>query len=100
MGFWESFVDILWWTLWIFVFAGFLFVVFRILVDIFGDDTLGGWGKFGWTAFILFLPVIGSLVYLIVRGPRMGERSLRRAQASRADDVEYVRGLMDDAAKG
>ena len=59
----------------------------------FSDDSLGGWGKFGWTVFIIFLPIIGSLVYLIVRGPSMGQR----AAAARASQVGYVRGLMDEA---
>ncbi len=97
MGFWESFWDILWWTLWIFVFVGFLFVVFRILVDVLTDDSLGGWGKFFWVLFVLVLPIVGSLVYLIARGPDMGRRDVERAAASRAAQVDYVRGLMDDA---
>lgn len=97
MGFWDSFWDIIWWTLWISIFFGFLIALFRIIVDIFADDSLGGWGKFFWTAFIIFLPVIGSLVYLIARGPGMGRRDLDRAAAARAAQVDYVRGLMDDA---
>jgi hypothetical protein len=100
MGFWDSFWSILWWTLWIFVMASFFVMVVRILWDVFSDDSLGGWGKFLWTVFIIFLPIIGSLVYLIVRGPSMGQRSLERAAASRAADVDYVRGLMDEAARG
>ena len=97
MGFWESFWDILWWTLWIFVFVGFLFMVFRILFDVLSDDSLGGWGKFFWVLFVLALPVFGSLVYLIARGPGMGRRDLERAAAARNAQVDYVRGLMDEA---
>jgi hypothetical protein len=100
MDFWDSFWSILWWTLWIFVMASFFVMVVRILWDVFSDDSLGGWGKFLWTVFIIFLPIIGSLVYLIVRGPSMGQRSIERAAASRAADVDYVRGLMDEAARG
>jgi hypothetical protein len=99
MDFWDSFWSILWWTLWIFIFVGFLFVVFRILYDVISDDTLGGWGKFFWVLFVLVMPIIGSLVYLLVRGPGMGERSLARAAGARAEQVEYVRGLMDDAQR-
>jgi hypothetical protein len=99
-GFWDSFWSIVWWTLWIFVMASFFVMVVRILWDVFSDDSLGGWGKFLWTVFIIFLPVIGSPVYLIVRGPSMGQRSIERAAASRAADVDYVRSLMDEAARG
>ena len=99
-GFWDSFWSILWWTLWIFVMESFFVMVVRILWDVFSDDSLGGWGKFLWTVFIIFLPIIGSLVYLIVRGPSMGQRSIERAAASRAADVDYVPGLLDEAARG
>jgi hypothetical protein len=80
--------------------VGFFVVVIRILWDVFSDDSLGGWGKFFWTVFIIFLPIIGSLVYLIARGPSMGQRSIERAAASRAAQVDYMRGLMDEAREG
>jgi len=99
MGFWESFWDILWWTLWIFVMVSFFVLVVRILWDALSDDSLGGWAKFFWVVFIIFMPIIGSLVYLIVRGPSMGQRSLERAAASRAAQVDYMRGLMDEAGE-
>jgi magnesium-transporting ATPase (P-type) len=100
MSFWESFWDILWWTLWILVMASFFVLVVRILIDVFSDDSLGGWGKFFWTIFIIFLPIIGSLVYLSVRGPTMGQRSIERAASTRAAQVDYMRGLMDEARDG
>jgi hypothetical protein len=98
MDFWSSFWNILWWTLWIFIVVSFFIVVIRILWDLLSDDSMGGWGKFFWTLFIVFLPIIGSLVYLIVRGPSMGQRTLERAAGDRAAQVEYVRGLMDEAS--
>ena len=99
MGFWESFWDILWWTLWIFIMLSFFVMVVRILMDVFSDDSLGGWGKFFWTLLIILVPIIGSLVYLIVRGPSMGQRDAERAAASRAAQVDYMRGLMNEAQR-
>jgi hypothetical protein len=71
MDFWSNFWDIFWWTVWVFIFVGFLIVLFRIVVDIFSSRDLSGWGKAGWIVLLVFLPVIGSLIYLIARGPQM-----------------------------
>ena len=51
-----------WWSLWIFVLASFFVLVVRILWDVFSDDSLGGWGKFFWTVFII-LTTVGSSSY-------------------------------------
>ena len=90
-------LDFLLWTLWIFVLVGFLFVLFRIIVDIFRDHSLGGWGKAGWLILIIVLPVLGALIYLIARGSGMQERDMADAEANRQAQVEYTRTLMADA---
>jgi type VI protein secretion system component VasK len=72
------------WILWI-------FLLFWIIMDIFRSQDLSGWGKAAWLLFVIFLPLIGVLTYLIVRGRSMGERQQRdaeqRDQAARA----YIR---------
>jgi len=90
-------LDFLLWTLWIFVLVGFLFVLFRIIVDIFRDHSLSGWGKAGWLIVIIVLPVLGALIYLIARGSGMQERDLADAEANRQAQVEYTRTLMTQA---
>jgi hypothetical protein len=65
-----------------------------ILTDVFRSSDLSGWGKAGWTIFVIFLPLIGILTYLIVRGPSMHERS---AQQARQQD-EAFRSYVQDAA--
>lgn len=70
-----------WTILYIFVFILWLMVLFRVIWDIFRSHDLGGWAKAGWLLFILILPLIGVLVYLIARGGSMHERDIRIAQA-------------------
>ena len=75
------------WILWI-------FLLFWIIMDIFRSDDLGGWGKAGWLIFVIFLPLLGVLIYLIARGHSMGERQARDAQAR----DEQFRAYVKDAA--
>ena len=52
----------------------------RVFIDIFRSHDLSGWAKALWFLFVLFIPLIGVLVYLIARGGKMHERAARQAQ--------------------
>ena len=65
------------WALWI-------FLVIWILIDVFRNHNLSGWAKTGWTILIIFLPLIGVLIYLGVHGKDMVER-----QDAAVDEEEY-----------
>ncbi|MGB9375460.1 MAG: SHOCT domain-containing protein [Jiangellales bacterium] len=95
----EGFVNILLWTLWIFLFVAYLFVLFRIVMDIFRDKDLGGWAKAIWLVALLFLPLITALAYLIARGKGMAQRDIEAADEFREAQVEYTKNLMKDAGK-
>jgi len=83
------------WTIFeIFAFVLWFWLLFVILSDVFRSSDLSGWGKAGWTIFVIFLPVIGILTYLIVRGPSMHERA---AQQARQQD-EAFRSYVQEAA--
>jgi competence protein ComGC len=83
------------WTIFeIFAFVLWFWLLFVILTDVFRSSDLSGWGKAGWTIFVIFLPVIGILTYLIVRGPSMHERA---AQQARQQD-EAFRSYVQEAA--
>jgi hypothetical protein len=83
------------WTMFeIFAFVIWFWLLFVILTDVFRSSDLSGWGKAGWTIFVIFLPLIGILTYLIVRGPSMHERS---AQQARQQD-EAFRSYVQEAA--
>ena len=80
------------WTIFeIFAFVIWFWLLFVILTDVFRSSDLSGWGKAGWTIFVIFLPVIGILTYLIVRGPSMHERSAQQARQQDEAFRSYVR---------
>lgn len=75
----ELFIFILWFWLLITVFA-----------DLFSDPDETGSNKFLWILFVLLIPYLGVFVYLIARGPKMGERAIARQKAAEAQFKEYV----------
>ena len=102
-----------WTILYVFVFILWLMILFRVIWDIFRSHDLGGWGKAGWLLFILILPLLGVLVYLIARGGSMHERDVRIAQtqdqavrswvhevAGRTSTADELAKLADLRAKG
>ncbi|MCP2635570.1 SHOCT domain-containing protein [Microbacterium sp. HD4P20] len=87
MGFW----DLLLWIFSIFVFVAYLMVVFSIIGDIFRDESLNGWLKAVWILFLIFVPFLTALVYLIARGAGMQKRSVAQAEALRSAQDAYIR---------
>ena len=83
----DAFLTMMWFFLWIL----WIFLLVRIIMDIFRSSDLGGWGKAGWTVFIVLLPFLGVFVYLIARGRKMSEREVRQAQAQEEEFRSYVR---------
>lgn len=96
MDFASNFVNVLLYTLWIFVFVAFIMVIVRILMDIFRDSTLGGGGKTLWVLFVIILPILGALIYLIARGKGMAERQMKEAHDMQVAHAEYTRSLVSD----
>jgi len=80
--FWTMFEFFLW-VIWIWI----LIVVF---IDIFRSQDLSGWGKALWFLFVLFIPLIGVLVYLIARGGSMHERAAAQARQQDQEFRSYV----------
>ncbi|MCD2441058.1 SHOCT domain-containing protein [Agromyces sp. SYSU K20354] len=91
MSFWESFWDVIWWFLWIFAFTAYLFALFAIIGDLFRDHKLNGWWKAVWILFLIFVPFLTALVYLIARGNSMAERSQKEAKQYQAATEQYIR---------
>jgi hypothetical protein len=86
-----SFWDVVWFIFISFAFVAYLMVLFSILGDLFRDRDTSGVAKAAWVVALIFLPFLTSLVYLIVRGRGMTERSLRQAVASRQQQDAYIR---------
>src|ERR1700758_4036915 len=80
--FWTIF-ELFLWIIWI-------WILIWIFIDIFRSRDLSGWGKALWFLFVLFIPLIGVLVYLIVRGSSMQDRARQEAQQQDQEARRYI----------
>jgi hypothetical protein len=84
-------------------FFGFV-IWFWLLITVFGDlfrrRDIGGWGKFGWSLFVIVLPLLGVLIYLIAEGKEMAQRNVEEAQAAKAQFDAYVREAAANGGTG
>ena len=87
-------LSVFWTILEIFLWVIWIWILIWILIDIFRSHDLSGWAKALWFLFVLFIPLVGVLVYLIARGGKMQERAVQQAQ--RQD--EQFRTAVQDAA--
>jgi Short C-terminal domain/Phospholipase_D-nuclease N-terminal len=85
--------QVFWSMLWFFLFFIWIWLLIVIFADIFRSDDLSGWGKALWSIFIIFLPYLGVFVYLIARGHKMQEHSVKDAQAQDAAFRSYVQNV-------
>ncbi len=85
---------------WLFVWILWIFLVIRIIMDIFRSHDLGGWGKAGWLVLVLLLPFIGVIAYLIARGQHMTEHEVRDAQKQEEAFRSYVRDAASSSSNG
>jgi hypothetical protein len=87
----DSFWDWFWLMVWWFFFIAYLMVLFHIIGDLFRDRELSGWWKAVWIIFLIVLPAIGMITYLIARGSGMTRRSMAEAADARAATDAYIR---------
>jgi hypothetical protein len=87
MPLWDVIVSIFWFM----ILFTWIWLLISIFGDIFRDHELSGWGKALWILFLVVVPWLGALVYLIARGRSMNERALARAQRNEQAFGQYVR---------
>ena len=75
------FMDVFWSMIIFFFWVIWIWIVITVLIDIFRRDDIGGWAKAAWVIFVVILPWLGVLIYLIVEHDGMRERSVKQAQA-------------------
>ena len=94
-----------WTIVMIFLWVIWFWILITIFIDLFRSHDLSGWAKAAWFIFILLIPLVGVLVYLIVRGGKMHEHQVRDAQAQDQQFRRYVQetagspGPADELAK-
>ena len=92
-----DFGDLMWSFLVFFSWIIFFWLLFVVFGDLFSRHDVSGWGKAGWTLFVIVLPFLGVFVYLIAQGQHMAERKAQDVQASQAAFDDYVRQVKSDA---
>jgi uncharacterized membrane protein YcjF (UPF0283 family) len=85
------FLDVLWTMIIFFCWVAWIWIVITVIADLFRRDDIGGWGKAAWVVFVIVLPFLGVLIYLIAQHDGMRERSTRQAEAQKREFDQYVR---------
>jgi len=91
------FLDVFWTMLVFFAWVIWFWLLITVFADLFRRHDISGWGKAGWTLFVIVLPFLGVFVYLIAQGQHMAERKAQDVQASQAAFDDYVRQVKSDA---
>jgi len=102
------FLDVMWTIFIFFAWIIFIWLLIMVLADNFRRNDHSGWAKAGWTLFVIFVPVVGILVYMIAR-PKMTEQDkqlMAQAEAERkrmagysaADEISKLQRLKDEGA--
>ena len=87
------FLDILWSMIIFFAWVVWIWMMFTILADVFRRSDINGWAKSAWVIFMLVLPFLGVLVYLIANNDGMRDRALKQAENQQAQFDDYVRSV-------
>jgi len=82
----ETLLVVFAWVIW-------FWLLISVFSDLFRRSDVSGWVKAGWVVFVIVLPFLGVLIYLISQSAGMAERQEARARASQAQFEQYVRSV-------
>ena len=85
------FLNILWTMIIFFAWVAWIWIAITVFVDVFRRHDIGGFAKAAWVVFVIVVPFLGVLVYLIAQHDGMRECSVKQAQAQQAAFDDYVR---------
>jgi Short C-terminal domain/Phospholipase_D-nuclease N-terminal len=87
------------WTMFVFfAFVLWIWLLIAVFADIFRRHDISGWGKAGWSIFIIFLPLLGVLTYMISQGKSMAERKAQDMQAAQSQFDQHIRTVASGGA--
>jgi Short C-terminal domain/Phospholipase_D-nuclease N-terminal len=89
-------LDLFWTMLWLFLFFAWIWLVVSVIADVFRSRDLSGWAKAFWLLFIIVIPWVGVLVYLIARGDSMAERGVQEAVERERATRQYIQTVASD----
>jgi hypothetical protein len=92
------FLEFLWAMIVFFAWVAWIWIVITVFIDLLRRHDIGGWGKAGWVVFVIVLPFLGVLVYLIAQHDGMRERTIEHARAQTAEFDQYVRDTAGGSA--
>jgi hypothetical protein len=90
------FLDVVWTMLIFFAWVIWFWLLITIFADVFRRHDISGWAKALWTIFVIFLPFLGVLIYLISQNDGMTQRNQEQQQAARSDAADFVRSVSSD----
>ncbi len=89
----DAFFAMIWFFLWV----AWIVLLIRVIADIFRSDS-SGWSKAFWCLFVIILPLLGVLIYLIAHGDDMARRETSDAMAAQAAQEGYIRSVAGTSA--
>jgi hypothetical protein len=93
-------LDLFWTMLIFFGWVIWFWILVTVLTDIFRRHDIGGWGKPGWTVFVIVLPFLGVFIYMIANGSEMAERRAKEVQAYQAGVDQHIRSVAASGGSG
>ncbi|MEP9391835.1 SHOCT domain-containing protein [Gordonia sp. VNK1] len=90
---WDSFWNFLWSMIIIFAFVAYLVVLWYIIADLFRDHKASGFSKAIWVIFLIIVPYLTALVYLLAKGQGMAERSQAAAAEYKKESDKYIQSV-------
>jgi hypothetical protein len=90
------FLDILWTMIIFFAWVAWIWILIVILTDVFRRRDISGWVKAAWTVFLIVVPFLAALIYLIAQHDGMAERTAKQVQGQQEQFDSYVRTVASD----
>ena len=90
--------DFLVYAFWFYIWFSCIFIFITVIIDVFRDHSLNGWAKALWLIFLLVLPFLGALIYLIARSKSMNERKMADFQEAQAAQNSYIKSVAATAS--